>query len=148
MITVAGDGSDRLFYLHDFGAAGEDVVFSGLTLTGGNAIGDDGGAVYSLTGALYAADLTIRSSVLSDNGPTPAAAPCTSTAAPWRSRTRSSAATAPAAAAGHCSSPTPPPASRMRSRSRSLARSSGATHTDSWGGAFYFEEPQGSAVIS
>jgi len=58
-VTIASDGSSRIFYLGTDGA----VTISGVTLTGGSET--DGGAIYS-----SGADLTIQSSVITGNDAT------------------------------------------------------------------------------
>ena len=45
-LTVRGDGNERLFTLYNFNTPGDTVIFSGLTLTGGNSTGS-GGAISS-----------------------------------------------------------------------------------------------------
>jgi CSLREA domain-containing protein len=67
VITVAGDGDNRIFHLYDFDTESEDVVISGLTLSDGDT-GGAGGAILAQGGTFgEAPDLTLADSVLTEN---------------------------------------------------------------------------------
>jgi hypothetical protein len=61
-LTVSGNGASRIFYLNNYTALAVPVTISGLTLSGGNAQMNDGGAILD-----RGADLTLTNSVLSGN---------------------------------------------------------------------------------
>ncbi|MGH2951769.1 MAG: hypothetical protein ACRDKX_06985, partial [Solirubrobacterales bacterium] len=76
VLAIDGQDDQRIFKITGFPVPNEQVVISGLTLTGGNEsdpTSDSGGAIRSFgtidPGTLYEypADLTVRDSVLTDN---------------------------------------------------------------------------------
>jgi RTX calcium-binding nonapeptide repeat (4 copies) len=65
-ITVDANQNGRVFDLYGFGDANEQVSISGLTLTGGDTVGNGGGIESDGTGG-NAAELTIADAVISGN---------------------------------------------------------------------------------
>lgn len=91
-VTVDGNGVGRVFNAN-FGNAvpAKPVTISGLTLTGGNVVGLNGGAVYA-----YGADLTLEDMVVTANSAGISGVACSPATARSSSAIRPSPGTTPA----------------------------------------------------